>query len=307
MPNNKFVRDKKIKEITSTIIGTRKGTKNQYSTTTFNKFGFVTRKASEKLTQIYYYKNDTLLTKIDEVFKGDSSSLIIDYEGKIPVCFTKNVKGEKIEVKKLIYTNQLLVSEQIFLKKFNKPYNELKHFYDSITGKRIRTEYYKKDKLFKVWSYECSQEGKVVSNKVENNSYCKWNEPLANGGYLICSRVINNKKEQLNKMYFTKDSTWYKTERFQNDSILIGKSLKIGNIIENRNFTLKGKPTSSYVSISDTNDMERISIHTFFRTFGRTLYQRDFEYNNVGLVKRSSFSYNGKVESNTEYTITYFE
>ena len=80
--------------------------------------------------------------------------------------------------------------------------------------------------------------------------------------------------------------------------------MKIGNVIENRNFTLNGKPTSSYISISDSNDIERISIHTFFRTFGRTFYQRDFEYNNAGLVKRSSFSYKGKVESNTEYVIS---
>lgn len=301
------IRKLKIKEVKSTTKSSGSSKNTQEHTKRYNQYGYIDYISSLKRYQKFNYINDTLLNEIIEVNKKDTSKIILRYEVNIPVNVKKFIKGKLVEEKRVELKNENRISMKIFKRNKFIPVTEMRYFYDSLTNKLIRTEYYKKNKLKTVWNYDCNQQGTIVDKKVESHTSCRWEEPLPNGQYVKINRYINKDGEILAKSYFTKDSIWFKSESFKNDTILINKSEQISDAYINSNRSKKDKLTNLYISLNDKEDLVRSKVNIYYSRNKANVWFNEYEYDKKGMIKKASSYWNGKVSNQSTYTISYFE
>ncbi|MBI1837464.1 MAG: hypothetical protein HYR91_09395 [Flavobacteriia bacterium] len=299
----------KIKEQKITFINKKgKGSKNQVLEK-YNKMGRVIYQKSKYYQVENQYLYDTLTIQSKQIIKNDTTLITYEYDQWNKLKISKTYKNGQIQNELLITKN----SSGIITNRLNKYGKKLKHssemkYYLDTENKLIKSERYLDNELKNVWNYECKPEGELVKNKnFTEKSICKWNETSSDGGYIIFYRTTEYDRTYLNKSYYTKDSIYYKSEKFQNDTLLI-QSYELNDFSKiSKRYNLKNQKTSETIEILNKN--KQTSSYYSIRYFKKKVHisEQIHTYNAQNLLISDIHYYNTKKNFESHYEYSYFE
>ena len=251
---------------------------------------------SDNKSVIYkYIRKNRILTWVE--YSYTSSGKLEDY-------VTKNKKGDTIYHTKNIY-NEDKISEIIKWKK-GKLKKRITYDYYPNGDKKTVNYYDKNGKLTKVYSYECSDEGKVVGKK-DTTKVCKI-EDYNSEGIKVVTYTYTNEKGKTSR----------RVNKYKNDSLLISSvvyrkngSKSYENVYEYAEDTTKsyyykykrnGKQRYLYLSVFDSEK----NIIRSENQWRHTKYLNKYYYSEKGLLQRMT-SYDKKgLSGSSRYEYSFY-
>ena len=301
--------DHKIKERKSIDVLKKGKIDKNPAIETYNQAGRIISVKSKNYHFTTTYLNDTIVTQSRSIYKKDTTENIYEYDKWNKLKGYKSFRNGKIISELIITKNEAgIVTNR--LNKFGKNLkhsSEMKYYLDA-DNKLTKSERYVNGKLKNVWNYDCKPEGEIVPNKkIDEKSVCKWNENSSNGSYIIYNRTTDKEKTYLHKSYFTKDSVFYKSEQFLNDTIKVYESEKNDFKSIYKTFSEKGK--LRFETIQLYNEMKLLTSNYNIRyTLRKSIVsERNYSYNNQNLIATSNFFHNRKMNSQSKFEYTFFE
>ncbi len=281
----------------------------------FNSKGLIIDYKTKLSSHQLNYKDDTLLMDHNQSYKGKKSNTLFLYEKQSFIVRKTNHKG--VLTKESITTYNEKGKETSVIRKFGKKqknFYEYKSFYNE-EGKLIKSQNFHKNKLKQEWTYDCSDEGKIIKNDdVQQNSVCKWKEEKNDGSYINYARNIYEKRTYLTKSEYNKDSILISYQSFLNDTIPNYSFEKIGNTEIVKFYNSKGK--LKHFNTTILNEAKKIVVYEsvktgLFKHF--TLKKNEYDANNLLIAststtgKKAKYSYKytydskGKISTYKKY------
>jgi len=269
----------------------------------FNSKGLITDYKTKLSSHQLNYKDDTLLLEHHQSYKGKKSTTLFLYEKQSFIVRKTNHKG--VFTKEAITTYNEKGKETSVIRKFGKKqkdFYEYKSFYNE-EGKLIKSQNFHNNKLKQEWTYDCSDEGKIIKkDDVQQNSVCKWKEEKNDGSYINYARKIYEKKTYLTKSEYNKDSVLISYKSFLNDTIPNYSFEKIGNTEIVKFYNHKGK--LKHFNTTILNEAKKTVIYEAVKTGlikKFTLKKNEYDVNNLLIASTTS---TGKKEAYS-YVYTY--
>lgn len=279
------------KSITKTTIYKKnKPTTVRYS---FNEFGKISEKQMPKSTLTINYTQDTLISSMAVTGKHERFTTM-RYLG------TKKVLEETFGPKKLISrtviqynaNDQLIFSSVTAKKTYSMTYE--------YEGEKLSNQrFMKSTKIIKEWDYQCKPEGQTIEEK-NLSTVCNYVEESNDGSYIKFTRSEEKGKVILTKVYYTKDSVWYKSESFKNDSILIHSSTKTATNYQYTNYDSKGKISSQNTMYYDNQNRLIKTEYANGRKLKMT-HANEYTYNDEGQLVAEKTFFKGKLLRQVSY------
>lgn len=258
----------------------------------FNEFGKIKEQHTSKYTLNVSYMADTLISNM--AIKGKKERYTtIHYSG------TKKILKETFGPKKLLNRTviQYNESDQVVFSSFTvKKTFSMSYEYEG--KKLVKQRFMKNNKIIEEWSYQCTPEGESVEEK-NLSTVCNYVEESNDGSYINFNRNEEKGKVVLRKTYFTKDSIWYKSESFKNDTILIYSATKSASTTQS-NWYSKGK-ISSQQTITFDSEKRIISQENKRGKKLKTTSYTQYNYNEKGMLVSESASFKGKKIREVKY------
>jgi hypothetical protein len=183
----------------------------------------------------------------------------------------------------------------------------MKYYFDN-NNQLTKSERYVNGKLKNIWNYDCKPEGEIIKKKkIEEKSVCKWNENSSNGSYIIYNRTTDKEKTYLHKSYFTKDSVFYKSEQFLNDTIKVYEYEKNDFYTISKTFNKKGDLRYENIQLYTESKLLKSNYYTNYKRRKSTISERNYLYNNLNLISTSQYFFNKKMKYQTKFQYSFFE
>ncbi len=329
----KKAKDKRIElKLSGTSVkSTNKKGKIKYSSDTkFNSKGRVIEFNDSRGGQTIRYNSDTIITENITFSKKQYSKITYHQENTTTTTRETN-KDNKLIKENIITKNekgQTISNFSRFGKKLEFS-TEFKIFYNS-EGKIEKRQHFKNGILEHEWTYDCSDQGKLMKKEnVYESSTCKWVEEKNDGSYISYSRELSNGNSYLSKYEFNKDSVPLSVKVYLQDTILISHSEKIGTTEIVKHYNTKGKlinlntiitnsegqrifcqktrfglikHTSIMTYEYDENGKMTLSTNSYNRNI---IHSKAYKYDENGMINAYSSSKNGEIISTTEILYTY--
>ncbi len=219
-----------------------KKSKKKTTTVDFNQAGKKTSEDWGKTWSQFIYEQDTILTKIERKEKRKITSIYYEYEnGKLSKrSIDKN--GKRKEELTISYTqgDRVAMSEMKKGRNLQRSYKILNEY--TSEAKLSRSIYLVNNKIDKTWNYDCKPEGEIMASKSDDySSICKYASENNDGSYIDYFRIIEGGKPYLRANYFTVDSVFYLSKKYEKDTVLISEWSKQNNVEQWTNYSSKGK------------------------------------------------------------------
>ena len=238
-----IIKQNKVGTVKSFNIS-KSGKKKEWYVRTYNLSGRLTQMKTTYGTVDYTY-TDTLLSEIQRTGKKHTFRTSITYDSQARIVKLQSSKDNKptSETVYVYFTGERtsLVERKIFGKK-EKVYR-LETDYDQLLKKATESRYTINGKLEKHWIYSCDEKGKIQEGKVERVTQCQYYGSNNDGSYIRYIRTVENGKDYLQEMTYTKDSVMTEYKNFLHDSILVSHNIYATHQDIFENFKKNGKRT----------------------------------------------------------------
>ena len=246
------------------------------------------------------YLDDTLITLQTRKHKNKANSAAYRYDKNRNLIRIEEKENDKLErVIENEYQNGLLVKQTYtdYHKRKPRLYKVLNTYNDE--KKLIKTEYYKNDKLERIWKYDCSERGlaekpKKSAEGVPSSSSCSWREESSDGSYTTYYRRLNDKSVYLTEQHFTKDSVVVYSKTFNEKDRLTYETYIYDNIKVYKWYKRNGKLRRISKSTSDSDLGELVSSNVYFGLVSKYVSNTERRYNGGGLLVELINNYNGR-------------
>lgn len=298
---HRMVRENAVKSISENRSNGKTVRKNEY---TFNKAGRIVSAVGEKKNVQLSYLNDTLIKSINGKVKNKTYERIWNYNNDELYSYEQKKNGKMSSRIVSVSNEQGLPLERIYVDGRKGKTDLMKYEYHD-DDKLKEQWYYSKGKLKGHWSYACSEEGQEMNSKNETE-ICTFDEANTDGSFVRYRRTVNDGKQQLMKLYFDRDTLWFKTEIFNENDSLIMKHQKNESSYLSESFNEKGKRTRYYKE--EYNDQGKIvkSLHCYKGDMTK-LSETNYLYNEAGLIDELIISFKGKEQQRIDYSYSYFD
>ncbi len=275
----------KPKTITKTTFY-KKSKKPTVINYTFNEFGKVSKRETPKSSTEISYIQDTLPSAMKVTGKNERFTTMRYVDNK-------KVLQETFGPKKLISRTVIQYNTDdkiIFSSVTAKSTFSMSYEYE---GKKLSNQrFMKNNRIKKEWDYHCKPEGESVEEK-NLSTVCNYVEESNDGSYINFSRKEEKGKVILSKTYFTKDSVWFKSESFKDETTLTYSTTKSDDVSESKWYNSKGKVTSQHTTRFDSQ--KRVVEQQSARGNGlKKVYSTYYSYDEKGMLLSEKGTYNGK-------------
>lgn len=269
----------------------KKGKLKTHFSFEYNEDGYYTR----------YYVGPKNSPKYDEQLIFNDSNRVVQSS-----AFNKKHKRQRKTIIKYS-DNQLIVRKDIYDGTHLEPKFTWLYKYNE-EGRRVQTEYYKKDKLKSKWVYSCDEEGKKVEDqKVNTHISCSLVENNNDGSYVKIYRTTDSKgKVQKSRWLYNKDSVLISYERINHRGVITNKYTNGYDEKGNRNvytYYKKGGTKIRFRNEYKYNDERKIIENIVYNGKGKMRSKKQYKYDaNGNTIEFSSFNSKGIIEWKYEST-----
>ncbi len=305
----KYRIENKIKEKKTIDVLKKERIDKDTSVETYNKAGRIISIKSNNYQFLINYFNDTILISSKSIYKKDTTEYFYEYDTKGFLKNYKTIRNGKINSEVNITKNTAgKITNRLnrYGRKLKKS-SEMKYYFDN-NNHLTKSERYVNGKLKNIWNYDCKPEGEIIKNKkIEEKSVCKWNENNSNGYYIVFHRTTDKEKSYLNKSYYTKDSIFYKSEQFLNDTIKVYEYEKNDFYTISKTFNKKGDLRYENIQLYTESKLLKSNYYTNYKRRKSTISERNYLYNNLNLISTSQYFFNKKMKYQTKFQYSFFE
>jgi YD repeat-containing protein len=278
----------KINHVKS-IIGKKQTSKGLVKTdeALMNASSYVTvytsfaKNGKEKSSNVYQFKNDTLMTDRFYLRHGKDTFNHMHYKYDIK----NRMIGSKWEVFlfwvpvrewKYDYNDKDKETAAKYLdKKGETKYKYEFDYYDN--GSKKETRYYKRDKLKNRWTFECDPKGEEVK-KVKTGNYCTKKTFNSDGSFLeVFEYKYDNGKPTKTICYYTADTLLTKYEEYR----------KNGELKQKWEYTYDKRGNKTEILFFKNNKLKKRYTYTYNE---KNLYTKSDEFNGKGKLQYSHVS-----------------
>jgi hypothetical protein len=197
-----------------------------------------------------------------------------------------------------VYKDSLITSQYAYGKDSTKLNYQLNYYYYP-NGDKKRTEYFKKGKLKKTWSYTCDEEGEEVKakkDKTEDTKVCQLKQYNADSTYVLINRLMNEEgKFSKVRKTFNKHDKLILYESFNLKNELFQKYEYEYNKANKRTKRIRyhyGKYVHQVYQLSETtylNDTLKIEQKetAFHKKSGAVKWAHEYTFNSAGKTTKS--------------------
>lgn len=292
-----------VKSLKCSVLD-KKGKENYSYELTFNTKGKILSRQTEKEKTSYEYLNDTLIKRMETIRKNEVVIVERNYNAENKLTFVQQQKNGKISYQELYTYNGEGFIERSQIIDFKKKKTYEMHYQYFERNKLKYQEFLVNGKVKKTWTYECKEEGvRSDDKKAALESMCRYEEQSNDGSYRVFFRQIRDGKDVLVKNHFTKDSIMYLSETFENDSVLVNKTMFEKNQTHHINYNKHQKVR--YETIQKFNDQKQ-TLENSYLPKGKLRSKTTLNYNDNGTISIYSNSNGKKIYSTTNYTYTFY-
>lgn len=246
----------------------------------------------------FTYLDDTLVTSIKRQQKKKHFNTSYFYNTKGNLILRESFLDDQLKSRTIMQYNN---NGDVLYSSLETPSKHKNYTmkYEYNEDKLVHQRYMKNEKVIKEWDYSCKPEGEEI--KQENlSNICIYFEESNDGSYIVYNRKMNAKHTFLTKSYYNADSTWYKTESFGDNDVLLTLSEKNENQYRYTRYSEKGK--LEYDNTTNYNDKGQVvSIVTVRKGKPKKTTTLEATYDENGFLTKETSTYHNKIQRQTSY------
>lgn len=261
---------------------TEKGKTTLLQSNTFNEEGAVLERkiySKGKPWQVYQFKRDTAnrVTSFKKIRKGKLKTYnVYSYNTPNKWCYLQSISYKKDGIS------------------IDKQWDY--EYYDNACDKKKSVLKNGKGKVLKTWTYDCKEEGEVITKKKDVKQVCKWEETDGNFLKKVYQSFDEKGRTYTNvQLYRLVDTvivssivTYEDSSRYE---VIYNPDIK--KVINSRSISRKGKVTHEYTYAYKDEKL----LNSAYKRKGKEIWKREYTYDSNDLLV--AFKYFGKEEKLT--------